>query len=1138
MGLRFRLDDSGLMGSFSILLSLAIASAVEAQPRDEMSDDPAVERKLLTLPKEFEIQLVASEPEVINPVQINFDPQGRLWVLCIPRYPQLLPGQEPRDYVLVLEDIGPDGRACKSHVFADGLTVPTGLAPGDGGVYVGQADRLLHLKDTKGTGKADERRVLFAGFGTQDTHHTLNSFRWGPDGNLYFNQGIYIKSTVETPYGPRKLWGGCVWQLRPDRLRLEVHDRSILGTNTWGHIFDAWGQSFCTTAWPDGIHLVLPDSPLTTSTDKDVVPPLKLTRVADGRHCGATFITGRHFPNDWQGNLVSGSFAQQLIYRYQFSDVGGKFVGKQMAPLVTSKHRKFRPVDVQMGPDGALYVADWYDEVIQHNQIDFRDPRRDHSRGRIWRIVRKDRSLVTPPKLVGVPIDDVLEQLKAPEAFTRQQAKRALAERDAKEVAVALTTWVKRLDPKDTDLPHHLLEALWTAQTIDRIDVELLRRVLRSDDLRVRAVATRVLGAWHDRVPDALELLARLAADTDPRVRLEAVLAATRIPTPTAVEAAMHALDQPTDPLLDFAVRKAAIVLRPYWYPEFQKGRLTFSGNSRRLATALQAIQSPDSVRELGRLLTAGKIPVEARTDALCVVASLGADGQGLAWSHLCGDDRLTAADRTRVLTALEEAARRQPIKSGSLESVMKYIEDPNEALSAVSLRLAGAWKLENARDKMSELAGAEHPLRRRAAIAGLVDLGGERSMSKLATLATPGQPYGVRVDALVGLIRLDLQRAVDPGVKLLRQPTSATDDPGELYVAFLQRAGGAKALAAALRGERPSADAAKVGLRTLAALGTPAPELQQLLHEVAGVGGPARRVTAEETRRLLALVQKQGDATRGEAVFRRAALGCLQCHAIAGAGGRVGPDLGSIGTSSQLDYLLESILLPSKVIREGYNTAHVVMSDGRSISGVIVRESATELVLRNQTTDELVLAKRDIEERNGSGSLMPAGLEQLLTDAELADLVRFLSELGRPGPFAVGHAAVARRWRYLPAVTSPLTGPSLRSSSNPAWSTAYSTVAGDLPLADVRPANDSGIAVVRCEFEATSSGPVTLLLGDTQGLRLWLDGNSIEPASRLRLELDRGNHTLDFGIDVRRRPAPILRCEIVDGPARFVNGK
>jgi putative heme-binding domain-containing protein len=1128
-----------------LLCLLACVAGVHAQPRIDMNDDPETERRLLVVPEGFEVQLVAAEPDVVNPVQINFDPEGRLWVLCIPRYPQLLPGQDPRDYVLVLEDFDAKGKARKSRVFADRLTVPTGIAPGDRGVYVGQADKLLHLKDSNGTGKATERRILLAGFGTQDTHHTLNSFRWGPDGNLYFNQGIYIKSTVETPYGPRTLWGGCIWQLRPDRLRLEVHDRSILGTNTWGHIFDAWGQSFCTTAWPDGIHLVLPDSPLTASSDKGVVPPLPLTRVADGRHCGATFISGRHFPDDWQGNLISGSFAQQLLYRYQISDSGSKFTGKQLAPLLISKHRKFRPVDVQMGPDGALYVADWYDEVIQHNQIDFRDPRRDHSRGRIWRIVHTDLPLVTPPKLTGVSVDDVLEQLKAPEQWTRQQAKRALAERNAKEVAARLDAWVRRLDAKDADLPRHLLEALWVCQTIDHIDIDLLTRVLSSADPRARAAATRVLGAWHERVPGALRLLAAQAADPQPRVRLEAVLAACRVPSPNALESALCALAQPSEPLVDFALRKTALVLKPYWYPEFQKGRLTFGADTKRLTFALQAIQAADAVPALVQLLQANQVDPANRAAVLALIALLGnSDQQALAWKQAA---RLKAAELQHLLTAFAEAMRQRKVQPALTKDDVALLgglfihADP--ALAEAAVHLAGSWKQEALRKDLESQTVGEDPRRRRAAVAALVDLGGPASVQYLETQAS-NKSYALRLEALIGLATLDAKRAAAPAARLLQQPTTALDDPGSLFITFLQRSGGAQALAEALHTVHPSSDAAKIGLRTLNTLGTPAPALLKVLQEAAGVGGPARAVTPAELQRLLALVQSQGDASRGEAVFRRPALGCLQCHAIGGAGSRVGPDLGGIGSSAQVDYLLESILLPAKVIREGYNTAHVVTHDGKAYSGVIVRETPQELVLRNPTSDELIIPKRDIDERNSAGSLMPDGLAQNLTDAELADLVRFLSELGRPGPFAVSHVRVARRWQYLAAIPESLVvlspsalGQALRDDARLVWTTAYSMVSGDLALADVRPDGEANLAIVRCEIEATTSGPVVLHLNNTRGLRLWVDGAPAEVSERTRLTFERGIHRLDFAIE-QPSSGRRLRCELAEGEGRFAGGK
>ncbi len=643
---------SWLRPALALTAILALGAPLFAQGKTP-SDDPEAERQLMQLADGFEMQLVASEPAIVNPLSMNFDTQGRLWVLCAPRYPQLLPGQEPKDYVAVLEDFAPNGRARKSSVFVDGLTVPTGLMPGDGGVYVGQGETLLHFRDTRGNGKADERRVVFTGFGTADTHHTLNTFRWGPDGALYINQGVYIQSTVETPYGPRKLFGGCVWHLRTDRLRLEVYDRSILPNNTWGHAFDAWGQSFLASAWPGAINLCLPDSPLHKATNPDLVPNLKITQVGGERHCGLEIVTGRTLPEDWQGNLLTGDFLSHRIYRYALADDGHRFVARPLPPLVVSKHPKFRPIDIKMGPDGAIYIADLYQQIIQHNQVDFRDPRRDHTRGRIWRVVRKDRPLLAVPKLTGVPIAELLDRLKDSELWTRQAAKRALAERDHKAAAAGLAAWVRGLSATDADLPRHLLEALWAYQTIDVVEPDLLRRLLSADDPRVRAAATRVLGDWADRLSGAEKLLAVQARDGHPRVRLEAVLAAGCVPSAAAAEAALAALDRPTDPLLDFALRRTTILLRPDWYPAFQAGKTVFGGNSKHLSFALQAIRAPDAVPALAAMFQAGKVPPENQAGVLQILASLGDTAtQTLAWDAVQDPKRATAADRASILGA------------------------------------------------------------------------------------------------------------------------------------------------------------------------------------------------------------------------------------------------------------------------------------------------------------------------------------------------------------------------------------------------------------------------------------------------------------------------------------------------------
>jgi putative heme-binding domain-containing protein len=1132
---------------------LSLAGRVRAQGKvsNDLSDDPDVERQLMQLPEGFEIQLVASEPTIVNPLGMNFDANGRLWVLCAPRYPQVLPGQEPKDYVVVLEDFAADGRARKPSVFVDGLTVPTGIMPGDRGVYIGQGETLLHFRDTKRTGKANERRVIFTGFGTSDTHHTLNTFRWGPDGALYFNQGVYILSTVETPYGPRKHFGGCVWQCRTDSLRLEVYDRSILPNNTWGHAFGPWGQSFLASAWPGALNLCLPDSPLHRTTQPELVPNLKLTQIGGERHCGLEIVTGRHLPDDWQGNLLTGDFLSHRIYRYAVADDGQRFTTRLLPPLVVSKHRKFRPIDIKMGPDGAIYIADLYQQIIQHNQVDFRDPRRDHTRGRIWRVVRKDRALLPIARLGDARMPELLDRLKDPELWTRQQVKRVLAERDHKEVATALASWLQSLKPGDPDVARHRLESLWAYQSIDVVEPDLLRQLLNAEDARVRAAATRVLGYWAERVFGAEKLLAIQAQDANPRVRLEAVLAAGRLPSAGAAEAALAALDRSTDPLLDFALRRTTILLRPYWYPAFQAGTTLFAGNPRRLAFALEAIRAPDAVPALATLFRTGKVPAENQGSVLRVLANLGdAATQSLAWQAVQTDKR-APADRAAILMALEDAARQRKVKpDASPDSLRALFADSSGDVAAAALRLAGAWRTESLRaDLACWAADKADTLRRQAAVAALVDLGGKVSLQELAALTAESQPPAVRREAIAGLAALDVRKAAESAKALLQTAPAPGEDLGPVFTAFLRQKDGAHALAEALKATPPAKDVARVGLRVLAGLGVQAPELASVLQAATGQAGLRRALDAAESQRLIKLVQTQGDAPRGELVFRRPELGCLQCHAIGGAGGKVGPDLSGIGTSAQLDYLVESVVLPSKVVREGYTTAVVFTTDGKVHTGVVQRESPTELVLRDPVRDEIVIPIKDIDDKRVGGSLMPEGLDHSLTDAELADLVRFLSELGRPGPFAITHARVARTWQRLAtppdrllALDPVALGKAIHEDRSLTWAPLYSRVSGGLPVGESLGTTQAPVGIVRTLLEVTTSGKIGFKLDDASGLLLWIDGRPVSEKSAA-VELSSGVHTLAIAIDRKRRQDVPLRCELSDvsgspAQARWLGGK
>jgi putative membrane-bound dehydrogenase-like protein len=187
--------------------------------------DPQKELASFKVADGFEVTLWAAEPLVAKPIQMNWDADGRLWVVSSTAYPHLKTGEVANDKIFVIEDTDGDGKADKTTIFAEGLTTPTGILPGDGGVYVANSTEILHFADTDGDGKADKKRRILNGFGTGDAHHLIHTFRWGPEGKMYFNQSIYIFSHVETPFGIKRLEAGGVWQLNPKTLELDVYAR-------------------------------------------------------------------------------------------------------------------------------------------------------------------------------------------------------------------------------------------------------------------------------------------------------------------------------------------------------------------------------------------------------------------------------------------------------------------------------------------------------------------------------------------------------------------------------------------------------------------------------------------------------------------------------------------------------------------------------------------------------------------------------------------------------------------------------------------------------------------------------------------------------------------------------------------------
>jgi hypothetical protein len=519
--------------------------------------------KSFTLPRGYEISLFASEvefPELQKPVSMAFDAKGRLWVTTMGSYPMYYPGKPVNDKILILEDTDGDGKADKVAVWADGLHLPTGIALGDGGAYVGQQPNVVFLKDTRGTGKADHKEIILSGFDSADSHHAVHNFRWGPGGELYFNEGIFHYSQVETPYGPRRNHNAGVYRYEPKTEKLDVYT-SYHFANPWGHYFDRWGQDFIADA--SGGH-----NYYATAFSGQVDYPRKQGNMKEfltkqwRPTCGCVLVSSRQFPDDVQGNyLLNNCIGFQGILQYRVKEDGSGFHADPVEPLLKSSDPNFRPVDLLFGPDGALYVCDWFNPLVGHMQHSLRDPNRDKTHGRIWRITYKDRPLLKQPKIAGQPIPALLDLLKEYEDRTREQARLELRLHDAREVMAELDKWMAKLDTKDKEYQRHLLEALWLCQSHETVDEALLKKLLRSPDARARAAATRVLCYWRDRVKDPLELLRAQVNDDNARVRLEAVRALSFFDGEKAQEVATESLLQPQDYYLEYALKETLATL-------------------------------------------------------------------------------------------------------------------------------------------------------------------------------------------------------------------------------------------------------------------------------------------------------------------------------------------------------------------------------------------------------------------------------------------------------------------------------------------------------------------------------------------------------------------------------------------------
>lgn len=681
---------------------------------------PSIEEMLKSfkVARDYEVNLYASEENfpISSPMAMAFDEKGRLWISNSPTYPHLMPGMEPNDSIIILEDSDLDGKADKHTVFASGLYIPTGFAIGDGGAYIAQQPDLLHFKDADGDGVADLKKTVLHGFGNADSHHSISAFCWEPGGGFYMHEGVFLYTSVETPWGPFRARDASVLRYFPEAHRFDVLSHCGYA-NPWGHVVDRWGQSILNDASGGRNHFFAHHMANGIYPNKNTYGPHFLF---PGRPAaGVELISSRHFPEDVQGSFVvnnsigfHGTFWRGLA-EYK-SGLRAYELGEEM---LQSDLESFRPVGVSIGPDGALYILDFCNPIIGHMQYSLRDERRDHAHGRVWRIAHKSRPISPQPKISGEPIPVLLDLLNHDEIRVQKFVRRELQERNPVEVLPQLENWIASLDPADPNYEHSLTEALWIYQGFDVPNLELLDRVLSAEDYHARAAGGRVLRYWitMGHVEDPLPRLERLVNDPAIRVRLEGILACGFVKSSEAANIALQAAEHELDEWMIHVLKDTLRALRPNGEPTSTVGRAKLASvmsdqdlmNSPRDRWFAAEIVNRTGIDESKRneMLDwyAGEFsltPTGALLQMLSELDSEGRDGGGLQQRLLAQNSEALqeeAADLERLLKESKSGAVRQTVAAALLKSggpgkaaAWSARLDPRDFLAAVPLLDSG----------------------------------------------------------------------------------------------------------------------------------------------------------------------------------------------------------------------------------------------------------------------------------------------------------------------------------------------------------------------------------------------------------------------------------------------------------------
>ncbi len=972
---------------------------------------PEQERAGFHLPPGFEAQLVASEPDIAKPMNLAFDDQGRLWVTSSLEYPfPANPDQVARDKVSILEDFGPDGRARKITTFADGLNIPIGVLPlSTSDALVHSIPNIYHMIDDDGDGKVDRREVAFEKFGFQDTHGMASAFSWGFDGWIYACHGFSNTSKVQGKDGQAvTMQSGNTYRLRRDGSHLE--QRTWGQVNPFGLSFDPRGNLYSCDCHSRPIYQLL-NGGYYPSFGKPhdglgYAPEMMTHDHASTGISGIVYYAADAFPTSYRDNIFIGNVVTSRINRDHLDWRGSTPVAVAEPDFLSSDDPWFRPVDIELGPDGALYVADFYNKIIGHYEVPLTHPGRDRQRGRIWRIVYKgaDNVATAAPghgDFTKLSTADLIKALTHPNLMVRLRATKLLVEQGLKDGRVAQSI-EQTLTPTADSLSW--IHNAWILQQLGTLPEPTLQKLANHTDSSARVHAMRILTEQDKLGTGGTALALAGLKDADALVRRCAAEALGKHAAPEFVRPLLDSrlATDPQDTHLTHVVR---MVLRDQLkggttFPDGTTEKKYTEADRRALADVSTGVPSlPAATYLLDHLKTMAE-PNDNRLRYEQHVARFGnAETDAGLISYARAEQTADAGFQAQQLRAIHQGLleRGSPLpesgKAWAVDVLEKLAHSNDAGQRQQAMELATVLKLPESRKLLAEYAdihGKQPEPVRAGALAALVAIDPAQAVAPLRlVLGETTEPIGLREHAVNLLGQTGREEARTALLEAI--PTVPTRLQTAMAVWVASERKGAESLLSAM-------EAGKVAPRIL--LATPV----DVKLRAAGVPDIAKRIDAlraslpPEDKGLLDLVQNRQTKFRGENSGRDLARGaeifgkkCAACHQLGGQGARVGPQLDGIGVRGH-ERLMEDILDPNRNVDQAFRTSTFALKDGQVLSGLLLREEGEVVVLANIEGKEITVPKNAIEERTiVQLSPMPSNFSDQVPESEFFDLIAYL---------------------------------------------------------------------------------------------------------------------------------------------------